>query len=339
MKKIIQKNEISKETKASMRTRIISAIVMIALLVPCIALGGWFAFGAVFLCCIGCAYELVRITPLKGKLKIIIYIVTILLTVAICYYSFFCKLNEAVKAGNVTPENLYANLGTIDLSEMLIMLIAAVFFIICFMKEAFTIDLVFYFVTMIVVISLGLQSFLYLRYIPFSESSIGFGNILSTNINEPVFKYWQSTLLLLFVLIGVLMNDTGAYFVGVLFGKHKMNPRISPKKTWEGFVGGIVVSMISSLLWGLLWSIGGFPILPILDHNHWYWILIASILLPIMGDIGDFVFSAIKRHFGVKDFSNLIPGHGGILDRIDSSIFASAFVAALIAFMVFIGAV
>ncbi|MCQ2383149.1 MAG: phosphatidate cytidylyltransferase, partial [Clostridia bacterium] len=156
---------------------------------------------------------------------------------------------------------------------------------------------------------------------------------------QPICKYWQSALLILFVLIGVLMNDTGAYFVGILFGKHKMNPRISPKKTWEGFIGGIAVSMICSLLWATLWSIGGFPILPILDHTHWYWVLIASILLPIMGDIGDFVFSAIKRHFGVKDFSQLIPGHGGILDRIDSVIFASAFVAALIVFMVFIGAV
>lgn len=338
MKKI-HKNEISKETKASLKVRIISAVVMIALIVPCLVLGGWFWFAIVFVGCLAAAYELVRITPLKGKLKIVVYVITILLTVAICYYSFFCKLDEAIKAGKCTPEHLFGNLGTIDLSEMVIMLVAAVFFIICFMKELFTIDLVFYFVSMIVVIALGFQSFLYLRYLPFSNGSIGFGKVPFVNINTPVFKYWQSALLLFYVLIGVLMNDTGAYFVGILFGKHKLNPRISPKKTWEGFIGGIVVSMICSLLWAILWSLGGLPILPILDHTHWYWILIASLLLPIMGVIGDFVFSAIKRHFGVKDFSKLIPGHGGILDRIDSSIFASAFVAALIAFMVFVGVV
>lgn len=337
MKKIIQTNELSKEAKASIRTRVISAAVMIALIVPCLVFGGWFWFGLVFVGCVAAAYELVHVTPLNGKLKIAIYIATMLLVVGITYYSFFCKLSEAIQSGNVTPENLFANLGTIDLSEMIIMLIAAVFFMICFMKEAFTIDLVFYFISMIVVIALGFQSFLYIRYLPFSSSSIGFGNTL--NIADPSFKYWQSCLLMFYVLIGILMNDTGAYFVGILFGKHKMNPRISPKKTWEGFVGGIVVSMICSLLWALLWSIGGKPILPILDHTHWYWVLIGSILLPIMGDVGDFVFSAIKRHFGVKDFSNLIPGHGGILDRIDSVIFASALVAALVAFVVFIGAV
>lgn len=337
MKKIIQKNELSSEAKASIRTRVISAIVMIALTVPCLIFGGWFWFAFVFAGLVGAAYELTKITPLKGKFRIVIYIIVILLTIAITYYQFFTKLNDAIQSGNVSPENLFVNLGTIDLSEMIIMLVAAVFFIICFMKEAFSIDLVFYFVSMIIVIGLGFQSFLYLRYLPFSTSSIGFGNCL--DLTQPIFKYWQSALLILFVLIGVLMNDTGAYFVGILFGKHKMNPRISPKKTWEGFIGGIAVSMICSLLWATLWSIGGFPILPILDHTHWYWVLIASILLPIMGDIGDFVFSAIKRHFGVKDFSQLIPGHGGILDRIDSVIFASAFVAALIVFMVFIGAV
>lgn len=337
MKKIIQKNEISKEAKASIRTRIFSAIVMIAMVVPCLVFGGWFWFGLVFVGCLACAYELVHITPLKGKLRTVIYVITILLTVLICYYSFFGTLSSAIRSGNVTPEVLFENFGTINLSGMLIMLIAAVFFVICFMKESFTISLVFYFISMIVVISLGLQSFLYLRYLPFSISNVGFGGTLDTT--QSVFKYWQSTLLMFYVLIGVLMNDTGAYFVGILFGRHKMNPRISPKKTWEGFVGGIVVSILCSLLWALLWSNAGYSILPILDCSHWYWVLIASALLPIIGDVGDFVFSAIKRHFGVKDFSKLIPGHGGILDRIDSVIFASAFVAALIAFMVFIGAV
>ncbi len=102
-----------------------------------------------------------------------------------------------------------------------------------------------------------------------------------------------------------------AYFTGVLFGKHKLIPRLSPKKTIEGSIGGIVL--------GTLLSVGYASYLGYLDSNM---ILIpAFFVLTITGQIGDLVFSAVKRHFGVKDYSNLLPGHGGILDRIDSIVF------------------
>ena len=137
-------------------------------------------------------------------------------------------------------------------------------------------------------------------------------------------------------MIGVMMNDIGAYFVGILFGKHKMNPRISPKKTWEGFVGGIVISTLFSTLFALIMALVHRPILPRFDLNQIYWVVLVSIVMPLAGDIGDFVFSAIKRNEGIKDFSNLLPGHGGILDRIDSMLFASGSIAAMIAFIDFI---
>lgn len=344
MKKIIQTNDLSKEQKASMLTRIITAVVLAAIVLPCIFLGNWFFFGLIALVCFLCAYELVRITPLEKNIKIAIYIITIILTVAITYYMFLKNIILDAKNGEIELGTyLYKNIASIDLSEMLIMFAAAVYFVICFSIEKFKISYVFYFLSMVIVIPLGLQSFLYLRFLPFTDGVIlgktvglGFGGI--TDTTTVIFKYFQSAFLLLYVAIGVFLNDIGAYFIGMLFGKHKMNPRISPKKTWEGFVGGIVFSIVFSMLFALLLSAGGYPILPMFDHHHWYFVLVVSILLPIFGDIGDFIFSAIKRHYEVKDFSRLLPGHGGMLDRIDSILFAAGLVAGVISFIQFIGA-
>lgn len=132
----------------------------------------------------------------------------------------------------------------------------------------------------------------------------------------------MSSMLFVFVGIGTFMTDTGAFFVGIFFGKHKMNPRISPKKTWEGFVGGIVVSFICSFGFGMALCATGNPlVIGLVDMEHWYILLILSILIPFVSTLGDFVFSSAKRYFEIKDFGNLIPGHGGILDRVDSLIF------------------
>lgn len=103
-------------------------------------------------------------------------------------------------------------------------------------------------------------------------------------------------------------SDTGAYFVGRAIGKHKMNPRISPKKSWEGFVGGIVFGFILSYVV----SFGYASNLNIVLNT------LLCLICPITAELGDLCFSAIKRHFEVKDFSNLLPGHGGVLDRVDS---------------------
>ena len=124
-----------------------------------------------------------------------------------------------------------------------------------------------------------------------------------------------------YVLIAAMLTDTFAYFVGVKFGKHKLNSRISPNKTIEGSLGGWFFGALFSFIWAYLFRFFGMDMLIF---------IVASLLLPIVSQIGDLTFSLIKRHYGVKDFSNLIPGHGGILDRLDSNIFCIILFGALI---------
>ena len=335
MKKIV--NDISASAKKSLLTRTLTAIGLVAVTVPCLILGGWyFLFFSVVIALVG-AYEIVKASNLKGLIKLLVYFITIVFTLGIIFYPLFA---DNVSRGKSLSENvnlLYSSFGDeINLSIMLITFMLCIYFLISFSVEQFNIAYVFYFVTMILVIAIGIQSLLFLRYSPFicwgQEDYIG-GKLSSTVLSSNKFKYWQSVFLSIYVILGVTFNDMGAYFIGLLFGKHKMNERISPKKTWEGFIGGVVLSIIASTLFALICAVAGKPILPIFDTNKLYYVILISILMPLISDIGDFVFSAVKRTFGVKDFSNLLPGHGGVLDRIDSLIFAAALVSCLIIFI------
>ncbi len=120
---------------------------------------------------------------------------------------------------------------------------------------------------------------------------------------------------ILLLLIIPFMSDTGAYFVGTFFGKHKMAPIISPKKSWEGFFGGWVFSILCAALLGVLYNAlmnqYGLYAKPLLNAA------IAAVLAPI-SVCGDLLASKIKRHYGIKDYGNLMPGHGGVMDRFDS---------------------
>ncbi|MDG0844165.1 phosphatidate cytidylyltransferase [Staphylococcus equorum] len=116
---------------------------------------------------------------------------------------------------------------------------------------------------------------------------------------------------ILFAFLIVWSTDTGAYIFGRLMGKHKLWPVISPNKTIEGFVGGLICSLIIPLV-----------MIMFVDFNIATWILlIVTIILSIFGQLGDLVESGFKRHFGVKDSGRILPGHGGILDRFDSFMF------------------
>ncbi len=117
---------------------------------------------------------------------------------------------------------------------------------------------------------------------------------------------------LLFLVALTQFNDVAQFTWGKLTGRHKITPHVSPKKTWEGFLGGLFTTTVVAGLAG-----------PYLTPMDWRWSAAAGAIIAIAGFLGDITLSATKRDLGVKDASQLIPGHGGILDRVDSLIYAA----------------
>ena len=130
-------------------------------------------------------------------------------------------------------------------------------------------------------------------------------------------------LYLLYVLLATFMSDTFAHFFGTKIGKHKLAPQISPNKTVEGMIGGIVFGTFIS---------GMFFLTFINNSAHITLLFITSFVLSIIAEFGDLVFSSIKRKYGVKDYGNIMPGHGGVLDRLDSLFFALLAFSFLVSF-------
>lgn len=127
--------------------------------------------------------------------------------------------------------------------------------------------------------------------------------------------------MLIYLFIITIITDTYAYLTGMLIGKHKLLEDISPKKTWEGTIGGTFFGVFISTVYFLT---------VVNSQINIFVVILMSLFLSILGQYGDLVFSAIKRYYGKKDFSNIMPGHGGILDRFDSIIFV------ILGFMFFI---
>ena len=131
---------------------------------------------------------------------------------------------------------------------------------------------------------------------------------------EPVYNAW---FVLLYIIL-IWINDVGAYLVGVTLGKHRLCERLSPKKSWEGFFGGVLFTVVAACLLG--------PRITGLENTSlWGWIFF-GIILTLSAVAGDLVESMFKREAGVKDSGNIIPGHGGFLDRFDSVFISIPFV-------------
>ena len=138
-----------------------------------------------------------------------------------------------------------------------------------------------------------------------------------------------------FVLIFLLpwMADGGGYFIGSYFGKHKLCPTISPKKTVEGLLGGIVFCVASAMIMGLLFQ---FVFLNGKARVNFPALVVIGILDSVISVLGDLSFSLIKRHLKIKDYGSMFPGHGGMLDRCDSIIFTAPLVVVISQFTPFL---
>ena len=247
---------------SKMAVKVLTAVIMIAVAVPVLYLGGiWMEILMAFIAG-GAAYEAARL----GNEKVpVIPMVLNFIAIVMLYKA---------------PATHFAAVAAFW---------AVILFTISLIDEKFTTDSVGYNFMITLLAGMALRCLTLLYHQP-AEG----------------WKYF------LFVGLACFGCDTGAYFFGVFLGKHKMIPRVSPNKTWEGSIGGYATGAIVSFVYSL------FVLKDVLPVSL---LAAASLLLPLVAQIGDLSFSSIKRRFGIKDFSNLFPGHGGVLDRVDSVIF------------------
>ena len=153
--------------------------------------------------------------------------------------------------------------------------------------------------------------------------------LLSSVVRIHVGRMGRSFIMVPFVM--ALMPDTGAYFIGTFFGKHKLAPVLSPKKTVEGLVGGILAGILSMVIYALILNLGfGLKV------NYLY-ALVFGLVGALAATFGDLCFSVIKRQIGIKDYGSVFPGHGGILDRFDSMVIVAPLAEALLLLIPFAG--
>ena len=251
-----------------MKKRIISAIVMLAIVIPLVFLGNKPFILGVGIVGLMSYYEIMKLNKYPNLVKILSFIALLI----IIY--------------NKYDINLFINGFDFRLiaATLLLILTPAIFYQV---DGKYTTMDAFRLFTFIILIGLGLNFFILIR-----------------NYSLQYF---------ILMLLIPIFTDTFAYFGGTFIGKHKAT-KLSPKKTWEGyFTGSIVATILTTIFY--IYFIG--------NPSNTFLLIIMILLMTIFAQIGDLFFSAIKRSYGIKDFSNLIPGHGGIIDRLDSLIFVS----------------
>ncbi len=149
--------------------------------------------------------------------------------------------------------------------------------------------------------------------------------MLSAIIRILILNIGRYVILIPFII--AFASDSGAYFIGLKFGKHKLAPVVSPNKTIEGLFGGIAAGVVSMLLYAFILDV------PLKFNVNYGIAVVYGLFGSVVGTFGDLCFSIIKRQTGIKDYGNLIPGHGGALDRFDSLVLVAPLIEALLLLM------
>ena len=256
-----------------MKTRIISALVAIAILLPLLIIGGVYFAAAMGILSI-LAYK--EILDLKESHKPIPNLVKIIGLLSLLF----------IVLGNYqNPSNIFF----INIEELLVPVVFLLLPVIFSKKDKYTTKDAIYMIGSILLLGLLFNLLIGVRNLPGDNAGL---------------------YLLIYLLSVTISTDTFAYVIGILIGRHKMAPEISPKKSWEGAVAGLIGgTVVSTIVYVNL--IGELSFL----------VILVTMILSIVGQMGDLVFSKIKRENKIKDFSNIMPGHGGILDRLDSVTF------------------
>lgn len=254
--------------------------------------------------------------------RVIVAIITIPLIIALCYFGkiYFFLFTAGIGLISYYEFHLLAkNKGAF--TNLLIGLIA----VLCILIGSYNHVTNYYSWFIIIVLVVTLYELF--RNIGSAINNIGatlfgimyIGMFTSTLISirekysAPGNLYEQGGYIIIALLASIWLCDSAAFFIGIRFGKHKLFPRISPKKSWEGAIAGFVFSVLTMIVAKFF----------VLDFFQWTTIIALGIIVGIVGQIGDLVESMLKRDAGVKDSSALIPGHGGIFDRFDSLLYTA----------------
>lgn len=254
-----------------MKTRVISAAVALAILVPIILHGGIIFNVVAFIIGLMCLKEFLDAKSTRKEIPLVIRIISYILM-------------SLIILTDVSSVSMSYSLDYRILAGLFLCLLIPV--VIYHDSKKYSIKDAFYAIGGVLFLGISVALLIMLRHIDLK--------------------------LFIFLFTITIMTDTFAYITGCLIGKHKMIPEVSPKKTWEGLIGGTIMGVFVSVM---------FYYTCINSEISIAYLIFVCTFLSLLAQMGDLAFSAMKRYFGIKDFSNIMPGHGGVLDRLDSIIF------------------
>ena len=286
-----------------MKQRVITAILMAIVFIPFFFLGGWFITFLFSILSYIAMYELITMYQSKKNIPNVCKYIIPLFSSIIVFFSSFATAEDIIY---------------VLLVELMFLLILPIFNKKIEMKD------VIFFIFGIIYSGIGFAIIVTVRNIEMLYQDASIRLFDGLNI------YAVGLILFIFVLLSTMLTDIAAYQFGIKFGKHKLCPSISPKKSIEGSIAGTIAGALGGTLFMVILQFtlskeyaNAIKLFKI-DNIYLYALAIfgVALLLSIAGQLGDLIASKIKREYNIKDYGKIFPGHGGVLDRFDSSIYS-----------------